>query len=332
MQRIFLTGCSGYIGRTMAPYLKQRGFSVYGFDRMSYPYAVANLDGFIQGDLRDEAVLRRSLDGIDTIFHLAAARTDWGLSDKQYFDDNVTATRTLLRVAGEREVKNWLFFSTVGVMGPSISPLDEAAPIAPINAYGESKAAAEELFRQFAARQPSARVLIIRPSVVFGPDNPTNTNVYRLIDAIHNNKFVMVGKGDAIKATSYIENLVAATFFVVERMREGVQTFIYVDEPKLSTANMVDQICSLLQKKRSKLRIPLGIAAPLAQLADFTAAITGKDLPITAARISKFCRPTNFDGTALRRLGFKQPVPIEEALRRTMQWYLQQRVQVKDLQ
>jgi nucleoside-diphosphate-sugar epimerase len=273
--------------------------------------------------------LRRSLDGIDTVFHLAAARTDWGLSDRQYFDDNVAATRTLLSVAGERRIKDWLFFSTVGVMGSSISPLDEAAPIAPINAYGQSKAAGEELFRQFAVRQPSARVLIIRPSVVFGPDNPTNTNVYRLINAIHHNKFVMVGKGDAIKATSYIENLVAATCFLVQRMKEGVQTFIYVDEPKLSTADMIQQVCSLLEKRPPRWRIPLGVAIPLAQLFDIVAAVTRKDLPITAARIRKFCRSTNFDGSALRTLGFRQPVPVEDALRRTVQWYLQQHVYVQ---
>jgi nucleoside-diphosphate-sugar epimerase len=207
-------------------------------------------------------------------------------------------------------------------MGPSTWPLDEAAPIAPVTAYGESKAAAEELFLQFAIRNPSAKILIIRPSVVFGPDNPTNTNVYRLIDAIHNNKFIMVGDGGAIKATSYIENLLAATLFLVERMRKGVHIFIYVDEPKLSTAAMVDQVYKLLQKNPPKWSIPLGIAAPLAHLADVTAAMTGIDMPITAARIKKFCRSTNFDGTAVRNLGFTQPVPIEEALRRTVTWYL----------
>ena len=178
------------------------------------------------------------------------------------------------------------------------------------------------LFRQFADRERSARIIIIRPSVVFGPDNPPNTNIYRLIDSIYNNRFVMVGKGDAIKATSYIENLVAATLFLIERMSEGVQTFIYVDEPKLSTASMVQQICALLQKRPPKWSIPLAIAAPLAHVADIAAAVTRRDLPITSARIKKFCRPTNFDATSLRNLGFKQPVPIEDALRRTVQWFL----------
>ncbi len=181
------------------------------------------------------------------------------------------------------------------------------------------------LFRQFAEREPSARITIVRPSVVFGPDNPPNTNVYRLIDSIHTNRFIMVGKGDAIKATSYIENLVAATIFLIERMREGIQTFIYVDEPKLSTASMVRQICAFLQKRPPKWSVPLGIAAPLAHVADIAAAVTRRDLPITSARIKKFCRPTNFDATSLRNLGFKQPVTMEDALHRAVEWYLRSR-------
>jgi GlcNAc-P-P-Und epimerase len=320
--KILLTGCSGYIGRTIAPYLKQRGFAVIGLDRKPYPPVHNNIDGFIQGDLRDETVLTRIPDDIDMVCHLAAAKDDWGLSAKEYFDDNVAATRTLLHVAGQTGAKNWLFFSTVGVMGPSISPLDEAAPFAPMTAYGESKAEAEELFRQFAKKERLSRITIIRPSVVFGPGSPRNTNIYRLIDSIYEGRFLMVGKGDAIKTTSYIENLVTATLFLIERMREGIQTFIYVDEPRVSTAEMVRLICDLLQKRPPKWNIPLEIAAPLAHVADFVAAVTRKDLPITAARIKKFCRPTNYDASAVRNLGFEQPVPIEEALRRTVQWYL----------
>jgi len=322
MNKILLTGCSGYIGHTMVPFLRQKRFSIIGLDRKSYPNTVDSLDGFIQGDLRDETVLKRIPDGVDMVCHLAAAKDDWGLSDDEYFDDNVTATRKLLEFGSARGIKNWFFYSSVAVLGSSVQALSESAPLAPQGAYGESKAAGEKLFRELAEKESSARITILRPSVVFGPDNPPNTNVYRLIDSIQKNRFVMVGKGDAIKTTSYIENLVRATLFLIERMSEGVQTFIYVDEPKLSTASMVDQICGLLYKRPPKWSIPLGIAASLAHVADIAAAVTRTDLPITAARIKKFCRPTNFDATALRNVGFRQPVPIEEALRRTVQWYL----------
>jgi nucleoside-diphosphate-sugar epimerase len=327
MNKILLTGCSGYIGHTLVPLLRQKKFSVIGLDRKSYPNTFDSLDGFIHGDLRDETVLKQIPDDVDMVCHLAAAKDDWGLSDEEYFDDNVNATRKLLQMAGERRnIRNWVFFSTVGVLGSSAAALNESAPHAPQGAYGESKAEGEKLFSQFAQSEPSARITIIRPSVVFGPDNPPNTNVYRLIDSIHTNRFIMVGKGDAIKTTSYIENLVAATLFLIDRMREGVQTFIYVDEPTLSTASMVGQICGLLRKSPPKWSVPLGIAASLAHVADIAAAVTRTDLPITSARIKKFCRPTNFDATSLRNLGFKQPVHMEEALRRTVHWYLSSRL------
>jgi nucleoside-diphosphate-sugar epimerase len=323
MKKILLTGCSGYIGRSLVHLLKQKRFPVVGLDRKPYPDTPAILDGFIQGDLRDDTVLKRIPDDVGMVCHLAAAKDDWGLSDKEYFEDNVTATRKLLHSAGgQRGIKNWVFFSTVGVLGPSAAALNESAPHAPQGAYGESKAQGEILFRQFAESESSTRITIIRPSVVFGPNNPKNTNIYRLIESIHANRFIMVGKGDAIKATSYIENLVAATFFLIDQMTEGVQTFIYVDDPKLSTASMVRQICGLLQKRPPKWSLPLRIAAPLAHVADIAAAVTRTDFPITSARINKFCRPTNFDASSLRNLGFKQPVSMDDALRRTVEWYL----------
>ncbi len=83
----------------MVPFLRQKKFSVIGLDRKSYPNTVDSLDGFIHGDLRDETVLKQIPDDIDMVCHLAAAKDDWGLSDKEYFDDNVTATRRLLQVA-----------------------------------------------------------------------------------------------------------------------------------------------------------------------------------------------------------------------------------------
>jgi nucleoside-diphosphate-sugar epimerase len=332
MSKILLTGCSGYIGHTLVHFLKQKRCSVIGLDRKSYPVAADSLDGFIHGDLRDETVLKQIPEDIDTVCHLAAAKDDWGLSDEEYFSDNVTATRQLLDAATELGVKNWVFFSTVGVMPPSSSPLDEAAPIAPITAYGQSKAKAEELFRQFADGLRAARIVIIRPSVVFGPGNPTNTNVHRLIDAIYHNRFIMVGKGEAIKTTSYIENLIASTLFLIERMQEGVQTFIYVDEPKMCTAEMVREISCLLEKNPPKWSIPIGLAAPIARIGDLAAAVTKKDFPITAARMKKFCRATNYDARAIHNLGYEQPVPIQAALRRTVQWYLKQQGVVGSMQ
>jgi len=316
--KILLTGSAGYIGARLAVRLKNAGHTVYGVDRRDDAGAT---DRFTHGDLMDEGVLRRALADVDYVAHLAAAKGDWGISDEEYFRDNLTATRRLLAAGRDRGIDRWLFYSSVSAMGPSAQARDETAPLEPVNAYGASKAAAERLFATYAREEPAARVLVVRPSVVYGPEHPDLTNVYRLIEAIRQNRFVMIGDGTPVKTTSYIDNLLAATLFLMEQQGPGLQTFIYVDEPVLSTGTLVSRIYALLQKQGPRWRLPLRVARPLAYVADVAAALTGIDLPITASRIEKFCTSTRFDASAIRRAGFEQPVGNAEALQETVAWH-----------
>jgi nucleoside-diphosphate-sugar epimerase len=148
--------------------------------------------------------------------------------------------------------------------------------------------------------------------------------VHRLIEAIRENRFLMVGDGQAIKTTSYIENVIAATLYLWKRRDKGVQTYIYVDEPVRTTEELVDDIYRLLDKGRPGVRIPLGLAKSIAWVADIAADWTGINFPITAARIEKFNTSTNYDASAIREEGFEQPVGIEEALQKTISWHLDQ--------
>ena len=317
---ILVTGSSGYIGSRLADDLNERGQSVFGVDRAPEPNAA--LADAVVGDLLDEETLDEARFDVDCICHLAAAKGDWGISEEEYYRDNLEATRNVIEAGKEAGVKDWVFYSTVSVHGPSHTPVGEETEFAPINPYGASKAEAEKLFYQLAEDDPEARVLIIRPSVVYGPGNPPSTNIYRLVDAICNRRFAMVGPGDAIKSTSYIENLLAATIFLMERMERGVQTYIYVDEPALTTGTLVERIYKLLGRSPPSWHIPLSVATPIATVSDWTADFTGIDLPITAARIEKFNRSTNFDASKIREDGFEQPVSNEDALRRTIEWHL----------
>jgi nucleoside-diphosphate-sugar epimerase len=253
---------------------------------------------------------------------LAAAKGDWGISKDEYYKDNVEATQVLLEEGVRAGVKDWLFYSTVSVHGPSEQGVNEDASFSPIEPYGASKANAERLFWDYASNHVDARVLIIRPSVVFGPENPADTNIYRLMEAIYTGRFVMVGPGEAVKSTSYITNLIAATRFLMDRHARGIEAYIYVDEPPMTTGEMVNMIYEMLGRSSPSLHIPLSVAAPVARVSDVLADITGVDLPITSARIRKFNRSTYFDGNAIREEGFEQPIGMPEAFRNTLEWHL----------
>lgn len=325
--RIVVTGSSGFIGRRVVFALRRRGHVVVGLDRQPNPED-SDVHEFVQCDLLEPARYATVLDGADHICHLAAAKGDWGISEAEYYRDNLEATRVLLGVAREAGVKRWMFYSTVAVLGPSGTPLTEQAPYRPVTPYGASKAACEMLYSQYTADEPDAQVVIVRPSVVFGFGNPPNTNVFRLIDAVYRNRFLMVGDGTTVKTTSYIDNLIAAHLFLTDRYfrsrdATGLSVYHYVDEPAATTADIVRHIHACLGLSPPRFRLPLAMAAPLALVGDSLAGLTRIDLPLTSARVRKFCTGTNFSGEKIRSTGYVQPVPIRQAVERTVEWYLQ---------
>lgn len=325
--RILVTGSSGYIGRHIVPALQRRGHIVIGIDREPNPDASAPHE-FVQSDLLAPTRYVEALKGVDHICHLAAAKGDWGISEAEYYRDNLEATRSLIRAARDAGVKRWLFYSTVSVLGPSGTPLSEEAPHRPATPYGASKAGCEMLFSQYHAEEPDSQIVIVRPSVVFGSGNPPNTNVFRLIDNIYRNRFLMIGEGRTVKTTSHIDNLIAAHMFLTDRYFSdtnipGLAVYHYVDEPAATTADLVRHIHARLGLRPPALRLPLAMAAPLALVGDSLAALTRSDFPITSARIRKFCTPTNFSARKIRGLGYVQPVPNQQAIEQTVDWYLQ---------
>lgn len=320
--KVLVTGSSGFVGPYLVEALIERGDYVIGIDRVA-PSAIEP-HVFVQGDLTDDESIEKALaHDVDLVAHLAAARADWGLSDEEYIRDNVTATRRLIESALDKGVARWIFYSTVGVFGPSDVPMDDSAPRAPHGIYGETKAEAEALFDTLAAADPETQIKVIRPSAVFGPGNPDNTNVYRLIDAIYRRRFVMIGDGSNTKTVSYLPNLIEATMFLIDRLTPGIDKYIYVDSPALTTRELVDQIYEALGKTATSWNLPLPVARSLAYPSDLLARLTRVDLPITSARIQKFCRSTYFDRIALDRTGFIPTYSPAEAIRATVDWYLQ---------
>lgn len=314
--RTLVTGCSGYIGSHVVPLLQARGVHVTGIDRVAPP-AHVEPDRFILGDLIDSTPLRRALQGVERVVHLAAAKADWGVSREDYFRDNLTATESLL-AGGRESVGSWVIFSTVGVYGPSSVPVAEDGALRPNHPYGESKLAAERAAWALAEDASGPKVTVLRPSAVFGPGDPSSTNVHRLIDAIVRRRFVMVGHGETAKTTSHLDNLLAAMAFAMERQSAGLSIYNYVDEPAWTTRDLVLRICQLTGSPPPRVRIPSGLATRMASAADLAARISGRDLPITSARIEKFVTATLYDSTRILRAGFVQPVSMDEAIAATI--------------
>lgn len=324
---ILVTGASGFVGTALIPRLRRAGHTVVGIDRR--PLQQIEIEQFVEADLRnDEAREEAFREPVDLVIHLAAAKDDFGITDEEFYEENRDVTRALLDSGVRHGVRDWIFYSSVAVLG--LAGADNRAPSAedaaprPYNAYGGSKQEAEALFLDLARTDSEVRVVTIRPAIIYGPGNFPYTNMYRLIDGLHRNRFMLVGPGETIKSSCYIDNMVDATLFLMDYLRPGVQTFVYVDEPALTSAEIVERVSKALGRRPPSWHIPVGFARTVAYLFDFAAKLTGINFPITAARIRQFRTPTHFEARAIRDLGFRQAVPTDVALERTVEWYLKQ--------
>lgn len=316
---ILVTGDSGFIGSYLTRALLRDGHTIFGVDTdprkkydVRYPYST--------GDILDDNVLAGVPESADCIIHLAAAHKDFGISKDEYYRVNVDGTRSLLRFAEKRNIKKFIFFSTVAVYGDH-QPSTEMTEPHPVNHYGGSKLAAEKVLREWAESDSSRSVTIIRPTVVFGPLNVAN--IFKLIKQVCDGKFYWVGDGRNVKSVAYVENVADATCFVAQRMTPGLSLFNYSDEPHMETRDLVALISKLSGKKVSRFHFPLSVALAAVKIIDVAGAVSGIDFPITSARLRKFNTSTEHRSHKIRESGFVPSHTIEDGLRKNIQWYLE---------
>lgn len=315
--KIIVTGDSGFIGSYLTPALAEHGHTLYGLDLDPVKKVKIGYQAYT-GDIRDPKAWEQLPRDADAIIHLAAAHKDFGITQEEYYAVNEEGMRRLTEFAASRGIRSILFYSSVAVYGENQPSTEETEP-APVNHYGGSKLAGEKVLTAWAKGSNDRSAVIVRPAVVFGPRNVAN--IFKLIRQVCDGKFLWVGDGSNVKSVAYVENLVAATLFLLERMKPGAVIYNYSDDPQMTTRGLVGIISAVSGQRVSSFGIPLFAAMAVASLFDLAGALTGRDFPITAARLKKFNTSTEHRAVRIRQEGFVPAISIEEGIRRNVEWY-----------
>lgn len=316
MDKILVTGGSGFIGSHFLDLLPQE--QVINFD-LAEPNPRSNAT-FVRGDIRVRDDLRKAIQGknVRTIISLAAKHHDFGIGHDEYFDTNEDGTRCLCDVATENGIKEIIFFSSVAVYGIREEMSTEETTPAPDGPYGASKLAGEKVLAEWANEDPSRKVLIIRPALVFGPNNMANMR--NLIRQIDSGLYFHLGKADNVKSIAYVENVVQAALFLKARMQPGVAIYNYADEPQLTTRQIGTVIADALNKK-IRITIPKLFGILMGVPFDVVIKLTGKNLPVSSARIKKLGTQTYHSAEKIFGLGFEPTFSTIDGLKKMVAWY-----------
>ncbi len=182
MSRTLVTGGTGFIGSHVARALAARGDELrLLIRRRARTEHLADLDyQRVPGDVTDRRAVRRAMNGVDRVFHIAGSTSLRVQDHDRVFEINLGGTRNVLEAAYDAGVERVVHTSSVAAIGPAPPgrTVDETQPFTAGGlgiAYVNSKHEAEVEALRFAAK--GLDVVCVNPTFVLGPDAPTRSSM-----------------------------------------------------------------------------------------------------------------------------------------------------------
>ncbi len=286
MKKVIVFGGSGFIGtRLIKRLVDSAAFDVISVDireaanklpGVTYiTWDVRNLSGFaVEGE-------------IEKIYHLAAVHTTPGHPDYQYYETNIGGATEVVSFANKNKVKSVIFTSSISVYGPGEDLKSELTAPTPQTAYGWSKYLSENIFRRWQESAADNELVIVRPAVVFGPNE--NGNFTRLIAMLKKGLFVYPGRKDTIKSCIFVEDLIDF-IFVAEDKHRGSITFNGCYPERYTTESIVKAVKRSYFPDAKEYTLPRFMLMLLAYLLKPFSVF---NLGIHPDRVTKLVRSTN---------------------------------------
>jgi nucleoside-diphosphate-sugar epimerase len=311
--RILLTGASGFVGRATLRSALAAGHEVCAVVRTGAapapPAQVVRIS-----DLASYTRWRDALDGVDAVVHLAArvhVMRDRATDSLAAFRAvNVDGARQVASAAAEAGVRRFVFVSSVKVHGEASddAPLTAESPLAPADAYGRSKAEAEDALREIESRSP-LRVVVVRPPLVYGPG--VGANFLTLLKVVSRGWPLPLGRIDNRRSLIYVDNLADLLLLAAVHPAAASRALLVADGPPVSTPELIRRMGRALGR-------PVRLAAVPEPWLRLAGRATGR-----SAAVDRLLGSLEVDDSPTRQLlGWREPVPPAEGLRRTADWFL----------
>ena len=314
LKNILIIGGSGFIGTHLIDKLLNQNAQIINFDIVKSNKSHQNLIEII-GDIRNlQDLFNIPLIDIDIIYVLAAVHKDNIKQKDEYYDTNHRGIKNIIKYSSKINTNKIVFFSSAAVYGNSFDYVSEESTPSPENHYGKSKYLAEQELHKWQQNGIGKKLIIIRPSVVYGKG--AKNNMSRMIDFISKGKFIMVGSGRNIKSICYVENLVNFTINISSEIINKNDIFNYADTPNYSIKDIVNEVLNV--SKTRIITIPFFLAYVIGLFFDLLSFITRLELGFNSNRVNRFCSNTSFDVKRIEELGFKPKINLSESINRTI--------------
>lgn len=309
MKKVAVTGAAGFIGSHLCERLLGEGYTVVGIDSFTDYYSPERKREHLARALLHECFtlveqdlntcnLIELLDGASCVFHLAAqagVRKSWGTDFSHYVESNILATQRILEALKVLGSVKLIHSSSSSVYGEaSALPTGEEDQLKPVSPYGATKLSAEHLCELYRVNY-SVRYTSLRYFTVYGPRQRPDMAFSKFITAgLRDRPIEVYGDGTQTRDFTYVADAVEANLLAFSY--DGARCIFNIGGGSRIS------ILEVLKAIEEALGNPLDVR--------YLERAKG-DVMDTWADTSR----------AHSELGFKPETPLEEGLRREIDWY-----------
>ena len=250
--KILITGVAGFLGSHLAEKLSAQGHKIVGIDNMMGGYE-DNIPGdiiFHKIDCCDNKQMNLLMNGVEAVYHCAATAHE-GLSVFSPYEigkNNFLASVSIFSAAIANKVKRIIFCSSMARYGSQKTPFNEDMSPKPVDPYGISKVAAEDVLKNLCELNNIEWVIAV-PHNIIGPrqkyDDPYRNVVSIMINRMLQKKApIIYGDGNQKRCFSYIDDCLNCLVPMLDQKNLNKQIINIGPDEEFVTINKVSEICS----------------------------------------------------------------------------------------
>ena len=250
--KILITGVAGFLGSHLAETLSKLGHHVIGIDNMMGGYAdnISKDIEFYELDCCNLSEVQEKMKGVDIVYHCAATAHE-GLSVFSPYEitkNNYLASVSIFSAAINEKVKRIIFCSSMARYGDQQTPFTEEMKTKPVDPYGISKVAAEDVLKNLCDLNNIEWVIAV-PHNIIGP-RQIYTDPYRNVVSIFLNRMlqgkppIVYGDGEQKRCFSYIDDCLSCLIPMLDQKNLNKQVINIGPDEEFVTVNKVVEICS----------------------------------------------------------------------------------------
>jgi len=251
-KNVLVTGAAGFLGSHLAEKLSNMNHKVVGVDNMmgGYKDNVPENIEFFNMDCCDLEKMNKIMKNIDVVYHCAATAHE-GLSVFSPFEitkNNYLASVSVFTAAVSKKVKRIIFCSSMARYGSQQVPFHENMNAKPLDPYGISKVASEQVLINLCELNNIEWVIAV-PHNIIGPrqkyDDPFRNVVSIMINRMLQNKApIIYGDGEQKRCFSYIDDCLSCLLPMLDQSNLNKQIINIGPDEEFVTVNKIAEICS----------------------------------------------------------------------------------------